>query len=353
MKKIIGIRAAGLLFLATSFLLVGGCGYKNQPVPPESVVPQPVEDLRYSVSDKGVTLNWSYPIETIKGTALTEIDSFELFLAEIPLSRYCGNCPIPFAEPLKLPAGESIDGEIRKEGEYIFSLLQSEHKYFFKVRSRTSWWASSDDSNIVTFVWFEPAAAPEKVTAIPGDSEITLNWKSVTKLFDGQPVQMPLKYQVFRSVGGKKFENAGEPLAATQFVDRQVRNGQKYFYTVQSLLVHGDELVSGGISKEIASTPVDLTPPLSPQGVTAVWTDGGVKIFWDKSSSLDISGYRVYRRDAEKDSYEFLGDVDPAYTLFVDSQAKNNTRYYWAVTAIDQATPANESHKSREATIRY
>jgi len=353
MKKINGIRIAAPFFLAASLFLMGGCGYKNQPVPPENVVPQSIEDLRYSVSDKGVRLNWSYPVQTIKGTTLTEIDSFELFLAEIPLDKYCGSCPIPFAEPIDLPGGESVDGEVRKQGGYDFTLLQSAHKYFFKVRSRTSWWASSNDSNIITFVWFEPAAAPEKVAAVPGDSEIALSWKSVTTLLDGQPLKMPLKYQVFRSAGGKDFEKAGEPLSATRFVDRQVRNGQQYFYTVQSLLVHGDALVSGGISKEITSTPVDLTPPLPPQGVTAVWTDSGIKIFWDKNSSADFGGYRVYRRDADKDNYELLGNVDPAYTIFVDSQAKDNKRYYWAVTAIDKAKPANESNKSREATIRY
>ncbi len=353
MKNVNGVRITGLFLLAVSLFLMGGCGYKNKPVPPANVVPQSIEDLHYSVSDKGVRLNWSYPVETIKGTVLTEIDSFELFLAEIPLDKYCSSCPIPFAEPIDLPGGESIEGEVRKQGKYDFTLLQSAYKYFFKVRSRTSWWASSDDSNVITFIWFEPAAAPEKITAIPGDSEIALNWKSVTTLRDGKPVTMPLKYQVFRSVGGKGFEKAGEPLTATRFVDRQVRNGQKYFYTVQSLLVHGEEFVNGTISDEIASTPVDLTPPLPPQGVTAVWTDGGIKIFWDENSSADFGGYRVYRRDADKESYELLGNVDPAYTIFVDSQAKNNKRYYWAVTAIDQAKPANESDKSREATIRY
>ncbi len=138
---------------------------------------------------------------------------------------------------------------------------------------------------------------------------------------------MPLRYQVFRSVGGKDFEKVGEPLSTTQFTDRQVRNGQKYFYTVQSLLVHGGEFVSGGISEEITATPLDMTPPLPPQGVTAVWTGSGVKIFWDQSSSVDIGGYRVYRRDAEQDSYELLGNVAPAYTIFVDSKAKEDKRF--------------------------
>jgi len=339
--------------LAASLFFVGGCGYKNQPVPPENVVPRSIEDLRYVLDDNGVKLSWLYPVETIEGSTLTEIDSFEIFRAEIPLDKYCGNCPIPFAEPLDEPGGTSVEGDVRKKGSYESSLLKTGYKYFFKVRSRTSWWASSDDSNVVTFVWYEPAAAPENVTATPGDSEIALSWNVVTKRLDGQAVKVPLRYQVFRSVGGKDFEKIGKPLAATRFVDSQVRNGQKYFYTVQSLLVHGNEIVSGGVSEDVASIPVDRTPPLPPMGVTAVWTGNGIKIFWDKSSAVDIGGYRVYRRAADKDDYELLGNVDPTYTIFVDSQAKENKRYYWAVTAIDRSKPVNESSKSREATIRY
>lgn len=353
MKSVNGVRITGTFLLGLALFLIGGCGYKNQPVPPESVVAKPIDDLRYTVSDKGVKLDWSYPVETIKGSTIEEIDSFELFRAETAVDEYCGDCPVPFAEPMDLPGGQSIDGDLRRKGSYESSLLKSGYKYFFKIRSRTSWWASSYDSNIITFVWFEPAAAPENVAASARDQEIALSWKPVTKRLDGKPVQMELRYQVLRSEGGKDFEKVGEPLVAAEYVDRQVRNGQKYFYTVQSLLVHGEELVSGGVSEEVVTTPVDMTPPLPPTGVTAVWTGSGVKIFWDKSSGVDIGGYRVYRRDADKDNYELLGSVDPAYIIFVDSRANENKRYYWAVTAVDQAEPVNESNKSREATIRY
>ena len=352
MTSVNRVKIAGVFFLVGVLFLIGGCGYKNEPVPPENVVPRAIEDLSYTVNDKEVRLSWSYPVKTISGTSLSVIDSFELFRAEIPIDKYCGNCPIPFAEPLDIPGGVPVDGKVRRSGSYKSSLLQSGHKYFFKIRSRTSWWASSNDSNVVSFIWFEPAAAPENVTVIPGDSEIALSWSPVTRRLDGEPVQKPVSYQVLRSTGGKDFEKIGELLTGTQYVDRQVRNGQKYFYTVQSILAHGDEFVDGGVSEDVASTPVDRTPPMPPVGVTAVWTSGGVKIFWDQSDVADIGGYRVYRRAADKDSYELLGKVDPAYTIFVDTQAKDSMRYYWAVTAIDQAKPMNESEKSREATIR-
>ena len=47
MKSRCLVRTIGVLFLSASFLLAGGCGFKNKPVPPESVVPLAIEDLRY------------------------------------------------------------------------------------------------------------------------------------------------------------------------------------------------------------------------------------------------------------------------------------------------------------------
>ena len=59
------IRVAGTLLLGASFLFSGGCGYKDLPVAPDSVVPEPISELLYKVNDKGLQLTWSYPIKTI------------------------------------------------------------------------------------------------------------------------------------------------------------------------------------------------------------------------------------------------------------------------------------------------
>ncbi len=343
----------GGVVLCVTMLLMGGCGYKNAPVPPANVVPKAINDLRYKLDENGVELTWSYPDKTIKKTPLDDISSFELYRAEIPIEDYCASCPIPFGEPLELDGGSPVDGTVRRKASYQSSLLRAGHKYFFKVRSRTSWWADSGDSNIVTFVWFQPTAAPEGLTATPGDGQVSLRWQPVTSLNDGSSVEYAIKYQVLRSTGGKDFEKLGEPVTATEYVDRQVLNGLRYYYTVQSVMVIKDDFVNGGTSKTVAATPIDLTPPLPPVGVHVVRTGLGIKVFWDKSDASDIDAYRVYRRAASKDSYELLGEVEPEYTLFVDSKAGAGERYYYAVTAIDLATPPNESKKSKEATVRY
>lgn len=353
MKKNYVVRVTTVILVTFSLLLSVGCGYKNPPVPPEAVAPKSIGDLSYTVDEKGLRLTWSYPVETIKGEIIEDISSFELFRAEIPLEEYCGSCPIPFGEPLEINGGAVFDGKLRKRASYESSMLRSGNKYFYKVRSRTGWWASSADSNIITFVWFEPAAAPEGLTAVAGDRQVSLKWRPVNTLVDGSPLDKDLKYQVLRSIGGKEFEKMGELQTGTEYIDKQVRNGQKYFYTVQSMMMYQDEIVNGAVTEDVAAVPVDLTPPLPPAGVTAVRTDSGIKIFWDKGGEADIGGYNVYRRAADKDTYTLLGKVEPEYTLYVDTKAGEDVRYYYAITAIDQSSPPNESDKSRQATVRY
>jgi uncharacterized protein len=344
------ITMAGVIFLGTTLLFTGGCGFKNKPVPPASVVPAPIDDLRYTVTDKGVQLVWSYPVRTIRGSVLEEVSDFELFRAEIPLADYCGGCPVPFTEPMSVAGGSSVDGETRRKATFDMTMLKPGHKYFVKVRSRNSWFADSDDSNIITFVWFDPAPATAKVSAKPGDREISLSWQPVA--LKGAAADMSVKYQVLRSSDGKEYTKQGELVGTPSFVDRNLVNGRKYFYTVQSITDYKNELALGGVSKEIEAIPQDMTAPLPPAGVSAVRTEAGIKVFWDRSDAADLAGYKVYRRSANKDAYEMIGTVEPIHTLFVDSKVDDSVRCYYAVTAFDTATPANESTKSREATIR-
>ncbi len=353
MKCCFPARLVQLLSLGLFLLLCSGCGFKNAPIPPQNVVPTPITDLLYQTNDKGVRLNWSYPLKTISGSALEDIASFELYLAEVPLEDYCGTCPIPFGEPIEIDGGSPVDGKIRKKASYELSLLRPGYKYFVKVRSRTSWWADSGDSNIVSFVWYQPAAAPQGVTATPGDGQVSLTWQPVIPPTDESGVTMGMQYLVLRSADGKDFQPLGQPVATTEYVDRQVRNGVQYFYAIQSMMVYQGELINGGISEVVAATPIDLDPPVSPLAVTVVQTGVGIKVFWERNPAADIGGYRIYRRAADADNYEQIGAVSAEYTLFLDTNAKEDVRYYYAITAIDQATPPNESKKSPEATLRH
>ncbi len=345
-------HVAGVLLLTGTLFLTGGCGYKTEPVPPDAIVPQAIEDLRYSVSEKGVTLTWSFPKETIKGTDLTDITTFDVYRAVVPLNDYCATCPIPFREAMQVPGGV-VDPEGDRKGTYETALLRSGHKYFFKVNARTSWWAASADSNVVSFVWHIPAKRPEGLTIEAMDSSAVVSWQAVTGLMDGQDVSYPLVYQVQRSKDDVAYFNIGETVSDTRFVDNGLQNGVTYHYKVQSIMMIEDNRVSGGLSDAVSVVPQDLTPPAPPAGVTVVQTTGGIKVFWDKVREADVEGYRVYRRGADEKTARFIGDVSAVYTIFEDTDVPAGASVFYSVTAYDQMETPNESAKSREAGIRH
>lgn len=344
-------RIAGALLLTGTLFLAGGCGYKSEPVPPDSIVPMAIDDLRYATSVKGMTLSWTFPKETIRGTELTDITSFDVYRAVVPLKDYCSTCPIPFQEAVRVPGG-LVGSEGKRQGSYETEILRSGHKYFFKVLTRTSWWAASGDSNIISFIWHVPAKGPEGLSIKAVDASATMSWQPVTTLQDGQAAEYPLTYQILRSKDNKEFAAIGGATAKTTFTDNSIINGETYYYQVQSLLMIEDNAVSGGFSESVSATPIDLTPPAPPTGVSAVQTAKGIKIFWDKSRDADVKGYRIYRRGAAG-TPELIGEVPAVHNIFEDTNVAADTKFYYSVSAYDQMETPNESEKSREASLRH
>ncbi len=342
-----------LLFISCLLLNVGlnGCGFKSPPVPSKEVVPKPITDLRYELNEKGVSLNWSYPRQTVSGTSLSEIDSFDLFRAVVPVDDYCETCPIPFGEPISVPGGV-LPEDGKRIAAYSSSLLRPGHMFFFKVQSNIGLWAESADSNLVSFVWYIPPGAPENLKVQVEDSKIILSWDQVAKQVDGSAADQ-VKYQVFRSLAGDEFVPVKSLQDSRTFIDTGVVNGKKYFYKVQAVTVHPKGSVGGGTISSLAVVPVDKTPPAAPGGVRAVKTAEGMKIFWNPVKEKDVKAYRIYRRASGDGPAVFVGNVNVPYTLFVDRKAPGNAaRLFYSVSSIDGADPANESVTSPEAMIR-
>ena len=344
-----GFTSAVLFAVVVS---VAGCGFKTDPVPPQNVVPRPIDDLTYSIDETGVTLRWTYPEKSVNGDELTDVYSFDVYRAAVPISDLCETCPIPFAEPTEIPGGETADSGKRKVGEYNTTLLRPDHKYFFKMTSRISWWAASTDSNIVSFVWQTPPSVPGAFNAEGGDSKIMLSWQPVTTLIDGSTTNKKILYQVERSEGGKDFVPLNDPSKATSYVDSSVINGKTYFYRVQSLMMLGKDKITGGVTEIADATPVDRTPPGAPVGVRASATAAGNKVYWDRSDDPEVAGHRVYRRIKGQGAAAMIGEVAMPSSIFVDKSAPENSRPFYSVTAIDAADPVNESKPSPEATVR-
>ncbi len=325
-------------------VLVNGCGYKTDPVPPQDIVPEAITDMRYQIIDGGVRLLWSYPVKTVQGKDIESISNFDLYRAGVALENDCPNCPIPFGSPHRLPGGTVLDGAKRRTASYDILDVKPGYKYFFKVVSRSGWWASSANSNVVTFVYEIPPAAPTGLQVEPGDNEVRLRWNPVTTLQNGQPLSRPVLYEVARN--GKKIADS---ITSAQYTDSNVQNGVNYSYRVKSKFA-GSTAVSGKSSSSAKAAPVDTTPPKPITGVRAVSVHKGVTVFWDSCEEENIKSYRIYRRASTSSQYQMVAEVEPQYTVYTDTAVKGDSRFLYVVTVID--ANGNESNYSSAAAPR-
>ena len=335
-------------------VVLSGCGYKNPPVPPEQVVPKAVNDLRFVGAGQEGRLEWTYPVETVTGNDLVAIDSFELFQASVAVKDYCPDCPIPFGQPQILPAGEpTIQGKKRTASIETPQLTPGK-KYFFKVRSRTSWWVASDDSNTVSFVWNVTASAPRGLRAKIGNKDIALAWYPVTAMADGSPLTAPARYQVQRSDDGHAF-TAIAVVQSPHYVDNSVNLGQKYSYRVLALTramgvattTTGE--VESDMSNVVTATLVAASALVPPSRIGVAVTAAGSRVYWDPVENA--AGYRVYRRAAAESDYQRLGEARAEANIFIDKSAREGVTYYYVITTL--GADGLESPQSSPATSRW
>ncbi|MCW5213143.1 hypothetical protein VU04_09565 [Desulfobulbus sp. TB] len=338
---------SGLLLL--SLIGLSSCGYKNDPVAPQALVPAPIQDLHYELTNRNAVLHWSYPTETVSGEELTEIKSFMIYRAEVPAASHCDTCPIPFKSPITVEGGLIPEREGKRAGSYKVGLLRSGYKYFFKIRSRTGWLTPSVDSNQVSFTWETPPAMPQNLKANVTRGMVFLGWRSVSKYVDGSKADN-IKYQVSRRKDNGPFHNMGSLLTEPQFMDNQIGGGYKYTYRVQALSEYDGEMVTSEFSRPVQVKVMDQIAPTTPRNVSTVRTGTfSIKIFWDQGEETDLAGYRVYRRLGNENEPSMIGEVKVPYNIYEDTQAPGENIYvYYSVSSFDTSVPPNESERSAE-----
>jgi chitodextrinase len=157
-------------------------------------------------------------------------------------------------------------------------------------------------------------------------------------------------------VAGYRLYRDGDntPLAnvtVTHYTDTGLTANTSYVYTVRAYDAASPANESALTKAVSVTTPPapptgDSTPPTVPENVTAIATSTtSIQISW--SPSTDASGiaeYRVFREGAS------VAIAVTQNTTFTDTQLTPNTTYTYFVTAVDGATPSNESARSLAAS---
>lgn len=151
-------RLQDLFFLLLFMVLLAAgsaCGRKTMVVPPQILVPEPIKDLRYSLSSNGVVLNWSYPHKLENGENLAAVESFRILRAEKKGDDSCKGCPLYF-RPIIIQGGDLPGDGSKRTAHYAESTLHPGHRYFYKVQASADGHVFGPDSNMVDFLWKGP-----------------------------------------------------------------------------------------------------------------------------------------------------------------------------------------------------
>ena len=91
---------------------------------------------------------------------------------------------------------------------------------------------------------------------------------------------------------------------------------------------------------------VDNTAPKTPYDLSASTENGSLELKWDTAENdNDIEYFKIYRRENDESDYT-LAEDNYRYWNYIDSNIELGTRYYYAVSAVDDV--GNESLLSQE-----
>jgi fibronectin type 3 domain-containing protein len=337
-----------VIFSWVLLVLVSGCAKKGPPVSWDTIVPRRIVDLVATPREDRLLLEWNIPKENTDKSPLTDLAGFKILRSEGVLigdeCRGCGEKPKVVHE-MKLAKESVVPG---KKMALFFEDQEPRRVYVYEVVSINQRGDPSAPSNPATVYWDHPPQAPGTVKTERGDKRVELSWN---------PVEGATGYNVYRRTEKEEEFPLNplnrEPLHATEYTDLNVQNDIRYVYSVRSVKRVVKTDVEGRGSSGIPATPIKLTPPGAPVGLTAIPLKEGVELSWRKNTEPDLLGYYVYRRKSGEEEFKRLNESPVTQEMYLDTDVVLEQEYDYAVTAVDNSPRRNESPYSEEARVKY
>lgn len=162
--------------------------------------------------------------------------------------------------------------------------------------------------------------APLGMAATAGDENVRLNWRKVPEA---------VAYRILRAdISGGPYQALTTIEEKTHFDDEKVRNGQAYYYVIESLNAAG----ISPQSHEVWAVPMPV--PQVPAGIRVEVQDGQVLISWAASSHA--TGYNIQRSLAPGGPYTPVATVTTG-SSYLDPQLANGCTYYYVLLAFNSS----------------
>ena len=344
-------KKAWCLALAVAFL-VAGCGKRRPPMPPVERVQQRTELLSGAQRGNQVTLSWPAPLRNAPDPSVQSIRRIDVYrLAEKPTA------PLPLTEE-EFGARSTLIGSVTYDEIQVaadtltytdtLELAGQPTRLRYAIRYVN---ASGQRAAFSNFLLIEPSARVSQPPVLVStgkeltESAVTITWQPPSANIDGSTPPNLLGYNVYR-VDESQSETGDTPLnsaliAGTQFSDQNFKFGENYRYFVRSVsLGTGGAQVESLNSNSLSISTRDTFPPSAPSSITIAAAPGRLSIFFPANPEGDVAGYTIYRStdpDLPKDRWTKLTPTLLDRTTFQDDNVEAGKRYYYYLTATDQA----------------
>jgi len=188
------------------------------------------------------------------------------------------------------------------------------------------------DASSVTVTWQPPATRSDEA---PGVTYNIYDVPAAGSGAAGAPVAAPVPLNP-------------APIAETSFRREGAAPGQEQCFVVRSVATIGTASIESAPSAPICVTPRDTFPPAAPKGLAAVSGSGVINLIWDANTDADLGGYIVLRGEAPGDTLQRLTPEPVRETRYADRTVRPGVTYFYAVIAIDRASPPNQSGQSNK-----
>jgi len=338
------------------FLMLFGCGRKGDPFLSDPIIPVKVRGLTTVARPGAINLQWQAPRKNVNGADLLDLAGFYIYRARELAEDYCAACPRTY-ELLFDYEYDGPQGQRPKKSRYSYrdTAVRPGSVYAYRVHAYNASEASGQAAGPATVHYDAAPGTPPVFKLERRNKLVVLSWQPVDRLSDGRVADDSIRYRVYRRVQTDDYDRSlnTEPLTEARFEDIPPAYDTVYFYTVRALRQHEETALESDAAAELQLEYFDLTPPETPQFLTAIAQPSGVLLKWKAKTEKGFAGYNIYRRKGRSGEFTRLNPDLLEMNSWLDTTASRRRRYEYAVTAVDDSLRANESALSEPVYLYY
>jgi predicted small lipoprotein YifL len=243
-----------IYFVLIIITLLAGCGKKGVLIPPESLLPAPVNDLRVIQKGESFQLSWAPPSREAGGRSLHELAGFRVFKREVlPPDEDCEACPNAYT----LMKSVFLDylQDVRRYDDHLLlsdADVISGKTYQYKLVSFIKDGTAGHDSNKVRCRKAAPPTAP-RLKAVFSPTDILLRWEGGVPPANARIIG----YNIYRRRADELPASAplnNSPIPGDEYDDLRLERGVTYIYSVRAVADLEGAMVESEPSDEIKGT---------------------------------------------------------------------------------------------------